>query len=286
MNSQADPGLAFVRSVLHPTDFSAASERAFAHALAISLVRQAELTVLNVSPDKDAQHVPERFPQVRETLERWGRIAPGSPESAVADELNIRVNTVTLHGDDPGVAIMRYLDKDPVDLLVLATEGRKGLPQWLAPSVAESLARSSKTRSLFVPGRAQRDLVALADGRLSLRNIVVPIDHQPDPTAALEFARRTAEVAGQGKVTITLLHIGEEHFARPKLENGPKWSWRLQTVAGEPVDLILRTADRVKAELIIMTTAGREGVLDALRGSTTEQVLRRSPCPLLAVPAG
>jgi nucleotide-binding universal stress UspA family protein len=34
-----------------------------------------------------------------------------------------------------------------------------------------------------------------------------------------------------------------------------------------------------------MPTAGREGVFDALRGSTTERVLRRAPCPLLAVPA-
>jgi nucleotide-binding universal stress UspA family protein len=285
MNNQVDTELPFVTSVLHPTDFSVASQRAFAHALAISLVRQTELIVLNVSRDRDAEHAPERFPQVRETLERWGRIAPGSPDSAVVDELNIRVNYVTLHGDDPGVAIMRYLDKDPVDMLVLATEGRKGLPQWLAPSVAESLARSSKVISLFVPGHAQRDLVALADGHLTLRNIVVPVDHRPDPAAALEFARRTAVAAGQGKVTITLLHIGDEHFPRPKLASGAAWSWRLETVAGEPVDVILRTAHRVRAELIIMTTAGREGVLDALRGSTTEQVLRQAPCPLMAVPA-
>jgi nucleotide-binding universal stress UspA family protein len=33
-----------------------------------------------------------------------------------------------------------------------------------------------------------------------------------------------------------------------------------------------------------MPTRGREGILDALRGSVTEQVLRRAECPLLAVP--
>jgi nucleotide-binding universal stress UspA family protein len=47
---------------------------------------------------------------------------------------------------------------------------------------------------------------------------------------------------------------------------------------------MVKTADEVKAELIVMTTAGHNGVLDVLRGSTTEQVLRRSPCPLLAIP--
>jgi nucleotide-binding universal stress UspA family protein len=35
-----------------------------------------------------------------------------------------------------------------------------------------------------------------------------------------------------------------------------------------------------------MATEGHEGILDALRGSVTEQVVRRAPCPVLAVPAG
>jgi nucleotide-binding universal stress UspA family protein len=33
-----------------------------------------------------------------------------------------------------------------------------------------------------------------------------------------------------------------------------------------------------------MVTAGHEGILDTLRGSISEQVLRHSPCPVLAVP--
>ena len=54
---------------------------------------------------------------------------------------------------------------------------------------------------------------------------------------------------------------------------------------GDPVDQILAAADEVEADLIVMPTAGRTGVFDALRGSTTERVLRRAQCPLLAVPA-
>ncbi len=34
-----------------------------------------------------------------------------------------------------------------------------------------------------------------------------------------------------------------------------------------------------------MPTAGRAGVFETLRSSTTEGVLRRTRCPLLAVPA-
>jgi len=35
-----------------------------------------------------------------------------------------------------------------------------------------------------------------------------------------------------------------------------------------------------------MPTAGRYGFPDAVRGSTTERVLRHAPCPVLSVPAG
>ena len=38
------------------------------------------------------------------------------------------------------------------------------------------------------------------------------------------------------------------------------------------------------ADLIAMTTAGHQGFLDALRGSTSERVLRHAPCPVLVVP--
>jgi nucleotide-binding universal stress UspA family protein len=50
------------------------------------------------------------------------------------------------------------------------------------------------------------------------------------------------------------------------------------------VDTIIALAEEQNADLIVMATAGHNGILDALRGSVTEQVLRRAPFPLLAVP--
>jgi hypothetical protein len=35
-----------------------------------------------------------------------------------------------------------------------------------------------------------------------------------------------------------------------------------------------------------MPTAGHQGFLDVLRGSTSERVLRHAPCPVLSIPAG
>ena len=63
---------------LHPTDFSAASELAFAHALKLTLLASGELRILHVAPDAGPAGW-KNFPGVREALERWGVLPPGSP---------------------------------------------------------------------------------------------------------------------------------------------------------------------------------------------------------------
>jgi nucleotide-binding universal stress UspA family protein len=74
----------------------------------------------------------------------------------------------------------------------------------------------------------------------------------------------------------------------PKLHfsDMPGWRWDKVTKQGDVVDVICRTAEEIKADLIVMTTEGRHGFLDALRGSHSERVLHKAPCPLLAIPSG
>jgi nucleotide-binding universal stress UspA family protein len=51
------------------------------------------------------------------------------------------------------------------------------------------------------------------------------------------------------------------------------------------VQEILREALQWTPDLIVLTTQGHMDLLDALRGSTTERVLRGANCAVLAVPA-
>ena len=55
-------------------------------------------------------------------------------------------------------------------------------------------------------------------------------------------------------------------------------------MVGPIVETIAATARELDADLIVMTTRGRHGFLDALRGSTTERVLAEAGCALLAIP--
>jgi len=52
---------------------------------------------------------------------------------------------------------------------------------------------------------------------------------------------------------------------------------------GDPAEQILRVANEIHADLIVMGTHGRTGLERLLMGSVAEQVLRQAPCPVLTV---
>lgn len=274
-----------VGSVLHPSDFSVASLNAFAHALAMALQGKTRLTLLHAGRKSESDAAWRSFPRVRHMLERWGRLKAGSPKSAVFRQLRLRVEKVQVQERTPLQAILRFLEEKPTELIVLATEGREGLPRWIRPSVAEELARRTRTLTLFVPN-ACRGFVSVDDGSISLRRILLPIDHRPDPREPMVHAAQVAAM-GSDDVEVVLLHVGPE-AEMPRLEppaDTPACRWRQVAVGGNVVDEIVRAARGDDVDLIVMATEGHDGFLDALRGSVTEQVLRQADRPVLAVPA-
>jgi nucleotide-binding universal stress UspA family protein len=186
---------------------------------------------------------------------------------------------------DPLEAVVDYLADRPTELIVLATEARQGLPRWIKPSVAERIARRSRTMTLFVPHQT-RGFVSPEDGHISLKRILVPVDHQPDPGDAVTYAMRAGVMSHEGPVEITLLRVAPTpDWPALELPELQSCTWNKLHRQGEVVAEILKAAEEISADLIVMATAGAKGILGALRGSVTEQVLRQTPCPLLAVPA-
>ena len=96
----------FVRSVLHPSDFSEEGHSAFIHALAIVLNRRARFDLLHVVTGDDAVDDWSQSPQVRETLERWGLLEPGSARSALHKKLALDVAKINIRSKDPVKAIL------------------------------------------------------------------------------------------------------------------------------------------------------------------------------------
>jgi len=283
MNETRDYTIPIIDSVLHPTDFSEGSRVAFHHALKAALLAKSRLTLLHVSPGTDSDWAD--FPGVRETLERWGLLPKGSPRSAVP-QLGIDVRKVVAQQNDPVKAVLRYLDDHPADLIVLATQQRDGGVRWLHQSVAEPVARRAAQMTLLIPG-GSAGFVSAENGSVSLKNILIPVAATPPPQPGIEAAARLASRLNCPRGTFTLLHVGEpEAMPTVQCPDVPGWEWKKITHAGEVIHGILDVAAKSAVDLIVMTTDGRNGFLDALRGSHSERVLRHAPAPLLAVPVG
>ena len=73
-------GKPFIESVVLATDLSEGAELAFAHALAVAVLRRARLTLLHVTSDDE---VDKSQPAVRATLARWHLLEPGGSQEAV-----------------------------------------------------------------------------------------------------------------------------------------------------------------------------------------------------------
>lgn len=271
-----------ISSIFHPSDFSPASTVAFVHALKLGLVSEAELSILHLASEKSEADWIE-FPGVRAALERWGLLPEGSLRGDVI-QTGLQIQKILAHGSDPVGAVLRYLEEEPTDLVVLATHQHDGMARWWHKAVAEPIARKSKTMTLFIP-QGVKGFVALQDGRVALQHVLIPIDQVPPPQDAIDIATDLTRALGANSVSFTLLYVGEE-ANQPKVELPLPDAGRWERVVrqGNVVEQILDVATSSAADLIIMTTQGHHGFLDALRGSTSERIVRGAHCPVLAVP--
>jgi nucleotide-binding universal stress UspA family protein len=122
----------------------------------------------------------------------------------------------------------------------------------LALPVARALARDYGAR-LVVLHVAPPPPVAYSEG------VFIP----PDNVALAEEARRQLES----------LPVGDGVAVERRFEEG------------DPVEGILRVAEAINADLIVMGTHGRTGLSRLFMGSVAEQVLRKAHCPVLTLKA-
>ena len=269
-----------LQSICHPSDFSAASEIAFAHALKLAVVAKTKLSILHVTDDKRVAW--QDFPGVRATLERWKLIPKDSQRSAVA-ELGVMIEKVVLSGN-PVKRCVGFLDKHPTDLIVLAVHQSDGRMQWLQKRVGQPIAKGAGELTLFIP-HGVKGFVSLADGSVSLRSILVPITSKPRPQPSVEITASLIRNLQLPPGTVTLLHAGPaSESPAVTIPTDTGWNWNRISTPGEPTDVILKTAQAVAADLIVMTTDGPDRFLDGLRGTTSERVLRKTRCPIANLP--
>ncbi len=275
------PALAFKR-IIHPSDFSEDSHTGLVHAIKLTVAVQGELSIMHVDPDVRREDF-EDFPKVRPILEQWGLLPAGSERTQVSD-LGISIKKTRTVAKNPTEGILKYLGKHPADLLVMSTNQYEGLARWQHQNVAEPIARQSHAPTLFVPTHVE-GFVAKASGQSKLQRVLVPVSADSNPQLAIDTTAQLATTLGCDNLTVVVVHVGDDETLQSikyPIQNG--WLWHTMTCRGNVVEVILAMGADFDVDLIVMTTAKQHSLLDLMRGSVTERVLRGARSPLLAIP--
>lgn len=170
--------------------------------------------------------------------------------------------------------------------MVLASHQCSRLQKILHRPVAEPAARQGHVPTLFIPA-GTRGFLDWETGEIRLKHILIPIDRTPAPQHSIDY------VAGLSKflrcdepITATLVHVGEDSRL-PLVINLPadnSVTWEKLVLQGDVTECMHKlTVDR-SSDVIVVTTAGHHGFLDALRGSTSERILHSLTVPMLSIP--
>ncbi len=272
-----------VEHIVCLTDLTPASEYLFHHALAMALAAHAKLTLLYIGPEHRDEVPWERFPKVRETLMRWGKLPPDCDKAAVMEKLGVQVSKRSFRDHSQLQGLLSYVKQHHPDLVVAAHKGHGRLSRWFGDAGVAGIVKYCLTNVLFLPEKGN-GFVDGSSGEGSLNRILLPVAAHPDPGPAVAICHHLIPRLAPQHAEVTLFHLGNERTA-PDLElqqqEELRWSWHF--AKGRLIPQILAAARNTDAQLIAMASAGRPGFWQGLHRSATEKVLRRTPSSMLVV---
>jgi len=124
---------------------------------------------------------------------------------------------------------------------------------------------------------------------MKIRNILIPTDFSDSAESALTFA---SEMALSLKARIIIMHsvkstfsFASERLAEQLNKDDRLKNLEIETIleTGDPALSTLNQSEEKKADMIIMGSKGRSGGRNLL-GSTTIEIISKSPIPVLAIP--
>jgi len=277
------------RKILCPVDFSNSSIAALDQAAKLARKGDAMLYLMNV------EFVPMSNPA---ELAHYVTVStePGKvPLARIARKHLAKVrHEVLVQVGRPAELIEKAADDLEVDLIVMATHGRRGVARLFLGSIAEHVVRTST-----------RPVLSISPGTTigALKKILCPVDFDPKSIAALKFGWRLAQ---EYRAAINLLHVVAAPFepsevpveaSKPEWERearaqlsevvakslGAQAKCKLLVQSGDPAGAILDVAKELRPDLIVMATHGRSGLSRLVLGSVAGRVVRESTVPVLTV---
>jgi nucleotide-binding universal stress UspA family protein len=297
-----------IKTVLCPVDFSDTSRKALRHAAAVATWYEAVLHVVHVIADPSGSAVSTAtLVPVEATTDLRARAGAAVREFVDASDISKTPAREVVRTGDPAAEILEYSRDISPDLLVMGTHGRTGLRHALMGSTTERVVQHAASPVLTIPRDAGQ---VRSPALIQFKRILCACDFSPSSDRAVDYARSLAQ---ENYACLTLLHTVETlvdaqaiaaadqrvvEYVQSRTQDAHA---RLHALAaadtsdscetservelGAPAQTILRIADELHADLIVMGAQGHVGIGVVLFGSTTHTVLRRATCPVLTARA-
>jgi len=282
-----------IRHVLIATDFSPCSSAALDFGLRVAKDSKANASVVFVLPsDQFLLSGPEVYGAARDAARRDLQELQAELNRTHAYVEGEDYHCFLLEGDVVE-AVLDFARKNGIDLIVVGTHGRSGLPKALLGSVAERIFRHAPVPVLTLgPGLRHRALHAAP------KQILVAADFTPASRRAVGYASRLAR---EHNSHLTLLHVLApkqlehvpdravvEHSIQVRLKEllgggaeGVQCSVR--TEVGSVTPTVLECANEIAADLLVLGVRASSGVLDRLVIPHAYEIVRDAPCPVLTL---
>ncbi len=294
-----------ITRILVPTDFSPSAEAACRLAARLAMQAKANLILYHalagmdllkeVGSRKGGTQV-EVLSDVRDRLREWfAAVVPAEFRRFLPVEVKVMVSEPI-----PGIAWAAKMSR--ADLILMATQGRTGLAHLLMGSVTEAVLRTVPVPVLALrPGQGDRPLTAVqrilwatdlsrvSEGAwryaltlgdlLAAQMVLLHVVRPADPAGAADHLVPPAS----GRMERYLAPLESELESRRQAVEALGLRARRKVVVGVPADVIVAEAEAEQADLVVVGTQGRTGLSHLLLGSVAEAVIRKAPCPVLAV---
>jgi nucleotide-binding universal stress UspA family protein len=217
----------------------------------------------------------------------------------VRTNVGLELNEIFVERGSAHVEIVRRAETWGASYIVLGSHGRTGLARVVLGSVAESVVRHAHcsvlvARPVRQPGvvlaatdLSDASLPAVVEGaaaakRSGARLVVVSAIEWADPVSLsvgnlLGVVQAVPTVELQHEVRDALRTTLEESLVRLGVQG------EARVLEGSPAAEIVRAAEELGAELVVMGTRGRTGLARVVLGSVAERVVRNATTSVLAV---
>src|ERR1700756_164333 len=288
-----------LKSILCPIDFSEFSATAYQHALSLAEYYKARLVALHVVeiwkyPFADYAGQEADYGKFSKMMSEGGemqlhRFTQQYSAGRLQPEL------VVDQGNAPR-CILSFAQRENIEGIVMGTHGRSGFDRLVLGSSTDRVIRKAACPVLVVSNAVQK-AVERPDSHHRLSRIIYCTDFSHNSEQARGYA---ISLAAEYNAELALFHVAENPPDVSKAEaivaartqeldklvsETERESLNVRSAVrfGKPYEEIVRYANDVRADLIIMTARGGDAVDRAVFGSTTYRVIQLGPCPVLAI---